>query len=168
MTTLVAYATKHGSTREVAEAIAGTLAEGGRAVELCAARDVRAVEPYEGVVLGGALYTGRWHRDARAFLKQHRHALAERPVAVFGMGPRTLAANDVADSRAQLDKALAAVPEVKPLSVAIFGGVVDPTQLRFPFNRMPASDARDWDAIGAWTALVAERLAEVTALAGSS
>ena len=54
---------------------------------------------------------------------------------------------DVASSRSQLDRALAATPQVKPDPVAIFGGVVDPAKLRFPFNRLPASDARDWDAI---------------------
>jgi menaquinone-dependent protoporphyrinogen oxidase len=160
VTTLVAYATKHGSTREVAEAVAAGLTERGCNVEVRPADEVTTLEPYGGVVLGGALYTGRWHRDARTFLKQHRRALAERRVAVFGMGPRTLAARDVAGSRAQVDKALAAVPEVRPVSVEIFGGVVDPPQLRFPFNRMPASDARDWDAIGSWAALVAERFAE--------
>jgi menaquinone-dependent protoporphyrinogen oxidase len=164
MTTLVAYATKHGSTREVAEAITRVLDERGLEVEVCAAREVATLEPYDGVVLGGALYTGRWHPDARAFLKRHRGALTALPVAVFGIGPRTAAANEVADSRAQLDKALAAVPEVEPVSVAIFGGVVDPARLRFPFNRMPASDARDWDAIDAWAAHVAERLTRSSSL----
>ena len=77
------------------------------------------------------------------------------PVAVFGMGPATLEEKDVASSRKQLERALRKAPEVKPVSVAIFGGVVDPAKLRFPFNRMPASDARDWDAISAWTADVA-------------
>jgi menaquinone-dependent protoporphyrinogen oxidase len=156
---LVAYASKHGSTREVAEAIAGALAERGYTVEVRSAHEVTSVEPYAAVVVGGALYTGRWHRDARVFLARHRHALAERPVAVFGMGPRTLADAEVAGSRKQLDRALAAVPEVPPASVAIFGGVVDPSQLRFPFSRMPASDARDWDAIEAWATLVADRFA---------
>ena len=151
MTVLVAYATKRGSTREVAEAVAATLREQGLAVEVEPASAVQSVAPYEAVVLGGALYTGRWHRDARDFLRRHRHALAERRVAVFGMGPRTLGEHDVAGSRAQLDKALAGVPEVTPAAVAIFGGVVDPAALRFPFNRMPASDARDWDAIESWT-----------------
>jgi hypothetical protein len=39
--------------------------------------------------------------------------------------------------------------------VAVFGGAIDPARLRFPFNRMPASDARDWDAIRTWTAEIA-------------
>jgi menaquinone-dependent protoporphyrinogen oxidase len=152
---LVAYATKRGSTREVAEAVAATLSGQGLDVDVEPASSVASIASYDAVVLGGALYTGRWHRDARAFLERHRVALATREVAVFGMGPQTLDEQDVAGSRAQLDRALARMPEVVPVAVAIFGGVVDPDRLRFPFNRMPASDARDWDAIEAWAKEVA-------------
>jgi menaquinone-dependent protoporphyrinogen oxidase len=58
-------------------------------------------------------------------------------------------------SREELVKALAKAPEVDPCAVAFFGGVIEPHALRFPFNRMPASDARDWRAIRAWAAEVA-------------
>ncbi len=161
MKVLVAYATKRGSTREVAEAVAATLSEHGLSVDVEPAAAVRSLDPYEAVVLGGALYTGRWHGDARRFLDEHEHALAVRTVAVFGMGPQTLDEHDVAQSRAQLDKALAKVPDVTPSSVAIFGGVVDPAKLHFPFSRMPASDARDWDAIEAWATEIADTFASV-------
>jgi menaquinone-dependent protoporphyrinogen oxidase len=147
---VLAYATKHGSTKEVAEAIAETLATSGHEVDVRAAADVRDLEGYDGVVLGGALYMGRWHRDAIRFLERHRHALETIPLAVYAMGPQTLADADVASARAQLDKALMKVPDVSPSTVAIFGGVVDPSKLRFPLSRMPAVDARDWEAIAAW------------------
>lgn len=160
---LVAYATKHGSTHEVAEAVAATLAGEGIDVDLRLAAEVRRVEEYAAVVLGGALYMGRWHGDARRFLARNREELARVPVAFFAMGPHTMEPERVAESRGQLDRALAKAPEVEPVGVAIFGGVVDPTKLRFPLNRMPASDARDWDAIRAWArglapALSAERI----------
>jgi menaquinone-dependent protoporphyrinogen oxidase len=157
MSTLVAYGTRHGSTREVAEAIAATLRERGLAVDVRPAGEVGALDGYDAVILGGALYAARWHADARRLLR--RPELATRPVAVFALGPRTLSEDDVAGSRAQLDRILARVPAVAPVSVAIFGGVVDPAKLRFPFSRMPASDARDWDAIRAWAASVAATLA---------
>jgi menaquinone-dependent protoporphyrinogen oxidase len=147
---LVAYGTKHGSTIEVAEAIASALRDEENDVEVAPAAAVRALDGYRAVVLGGALYMGRLHEDAADFLKRHRRTLQELPLAVFAMGPKTMAAGDVAASRKQLDHALAAVPELKPAAVAIFGGVVDPSKLRFPFKRMPASDARDWGAIDAW------------------
>jgi menaquinone-dependent protoporphyrinogen oxidase len=153
---LVAYGTKHGSTIEVAEALATALRDRGREVDVQPAADVRALDGYEAVVLGGALYMGRYHQDAIRFLKRHRHALSEIPLAVFAMGPKTIAAVEVAASRSQLVRALGAVPELTPAAVAIFGGVVDPGKLRFPFKHMPASDARDWVAIAAWAHEVAQ------------
>jgi len=63
--------------------------------------------------------------------------------------------DDAEGSKAQLGKALAKVPEVDPYAVAVFGGVIDPHVLRFPFNRAPASDARDWSAIRAWATGIA-------------
>lgn len=152
---LVAYGTKHGSTREVADAVAATLRGHGLQVETLPAADVDDLDPYAGVVVGGAIYMGRWHLDAMRFLERHRAALAGLPVAVFGMGPRTMEAHDVAGSRAQLVKALDKVPEVEPVAIVIFGGAVDPRMLRFPLNRMPAADARDWKAIRAWSDEVA-------------
>lgn len=147
---LVAYATKHGSTQEVAEGIAVTLGAGGADVDCVPAHVVETLEPYDAVVLGGALYTGRLHKEARRFLEQHRTALAGLPFAVFALGPQDLAPQKVADSRTQLDRALARFSDLRPESVAIFGGVVEPAKLSFPLNRMPASDARDWHAIDAW------------------
>jgi menaquinone-dependent protoporphyrinogen IX oxidase len=110
---------------------------------------------------------GRYHQDAVRFLKRHADALNGIPLAVFAMGPKTLADAEVSSSRKQLDRALEAVPELTPAAVAIFGGVVDPSKLRFPFTRMPASDARDWNAIDAWghefAALIADDVEAVSA-----
>jgi menaquinone-dependent protoporphyrinogen oxidase len=150
MTLLVAYGSKHGSTQEVAEAVAERLRAGGQAVDLRRAADVDDLTPYGGVVLGGSLYVGRWHEDARRFLSRYREDLSALPLAVFALGPKTAEQKDLADARHQLDKALSKTPELEPSSVAVFGGVIDPSKLRFPLNRLPASDARDWDAIDAW------------------
>ena len=143
MIALVAYATEHGSTREVADAIGERLRERGLGVDVM---DARATPPdlsgYDLVVLGGALYIGRWHHDAVAFLKQHRAELASKPLAVFGMGPAKNAKPAFDAARVQLDHSLARAA-VTPGLTAVFGGVVQPKRLRFPFSWMPASKARD-------------------------
>jgi menaquinone-dependent protoporphyrinogen oxidase len=155
---LVTYATRKGSTKEVAEAIALRLGGHGIVVELQPASGVHDLEGYDGVVLGGALYMGRVHPDARKLLKRFRDRLEELPLAVFAMGPLTTSEKDVAGARKQLDGALAKTPEIEAVAVAIFGGVVVPDRLRFPFNKMPTADARDWEAIRAWADEVAERM----------
>ena len=152
---LIAYATKHGSTREVATAIANTVAATGDEVDLRDAAQVGELNGYDGVVLGGSLYMGRWHPDAVGFLEQHCDALATIPIAVFAMGPKTLEDADVESARVQLDRALGKFPDLALTNVAIFGGVIDPHKLRFPLSHLPASDARDWKAIAAWARDVA-------------
>jgi len=147
---LVAYASRHGSTREVAAVIAARLREDGLDVELRPSGDVADLTPYCGVVLGGALYTGRLHHDAVAFLHRFHTQLAVLPIAIFALGPKSLDPSDLASSRHQLEKALAKAPGVDPYEVAVFGGVIDPKTLGFPFNRLHASDARDWDEIDAF------------------
>lgn len=139
---LVVYATKHGSTQAVAEAVATTLRATGARVECQPARRVR--EPVTGfdlVVLGGALYNGRWHRDAHRFLKRHRDHLPA--VAVFAMGPRDDEPDAWRRARSQLDRALARHAELAPTSVALFGGVDPPGKRR-------TRDLRDWARIEAW------------------
>jgi menaquinone-dependent protoporphyrinogen oxidase len=164
---LVAFATKHGSTGEVAAVVARGLAEAGFDVDLRPAGEVRELEGYDAVVLGAALYIGRVHPDARRLLARLRRELAERPLALFAMGPSTTTTADLEASRRQVDAALAKVPELEPLTIGVFGGVVDPARLRFPLNRMPATDARDWDAIGVWTAGLASLLAREVTVVGA-
>jgi menaquinone-dependent protoporphyrinogen oxidase len=161
---LVAYATRYGSTQEVAEAVTETLRKSGLEVEMQPMKKVRTLEGYRAVVLGAALYMYRWHKDARRFLSRHRKALVELPVAIFALGP----VKDPPDeeewrnSHDQLDSELAKHPWLKPVAVEILGGKFDPALLRFPLNVFagsePASDIRDWEAIGAWAGDLAAKL----------
>lgn len=163
---LVACASKHGTTREVAESIARTLGESGVAVEIEEARRVRDIARYDAVVVGGGLYMGKWHADARRLLKRHREELAQKSLAVFGMGPDSLEASKVAESRKQLDRALAATPELEPIAVTIFGGALEPESWRFPLNRLPAFDARNWDVIEEWAVDLVAKLSPAAVSAG--
>jgi menaquinone-dependent protoporphyrinogen oxidase len=163
---LVAYASRHGTTHEVARAIANRLHTIGVHVELAPAAEIDSLARYGAVVLGGALYLGRWHHDARAFLRRHRAELVTVPVAVFALGPRTLGDADLQSSRDQLERALSRFPDIAPLDVAIFGGAIEPGTLRFPLNHLSAFDARDWVAIALWADEVAACL-EQQALVGA-
>jgi menaquinone-dependent protoporphyrinogen oxidase len=162
---LVAYATKQGSTQEVAEAIAAALREDGTAVDCRPLKEVKTLEGYAAVVVGAPLYMFRWHKDAKIFLSRHRQALMARPVAVFAMGPLKDEAKDWQDVRAQLDKELLKFPWLAPVAAEVFGGKHDPAKLSFPYNlipalkQMPASDIRDWTAIRAWAIGLTAKLA---------
>jgi menaquinone-dependent protoporphyrinogen oxidase len=146
MDVLVGYATKNGSTAEVAETVASAIrARGGRA-EVLAAKTVRdPVSRYDLVVLGAPLYSGRWHKDAARFLRRHRRDLADVPVAVFGMGPRDDTPDAWERSRAQLARALAKRDWLTPVSVTVFGGVDPPGR-----GNRPRRDLRDSSVIRAW------------------
>ena len=98
---LVAYGTRYGSTREVAETVAATLEEQGIETDVKTAREVRSLDGYDAVVLGTPLYMGALHKDVRALLEKNRTALEHTPFALFALGP--IKADDGIDgSRAQL------------------------------------------------------------------
>jgi menaquinone-dependent protoporphyrinogen oxidase len=167
-TILVAYATRYGSTREVAEAIASTLRERHHSVDVVLARDVGDLDRYHTVVLGAPFYMGGWHKDARRFLTQHHDALIQRPVAIFALGP-VRPEDDISEAAEQLDRELEHHPWLSPIAVEMFGGKYDPSRLTFahkllsiipasPLHGLRASDLRDWDAIHGWADDVATRL----------
>jgi menaquinone-dependent protoporphyrinogen oxidase len=161
---LVAYATRYGSTQEVAEAVASTLRERGLEVDIQPMRKVRTLEGYRAVVLGAPLYMFHWHKDALQFLARHRAALTARPVTIFALGPFHADEKEFQGAREQLDKELAKFPWLTPGAIEIFGGKFDPEKLTFPHNlvpalkNMPASDIRDWTAIRAWASTLAASL----------
>ena len=157
---LVAYATRYGSTQEVAEAVTLAMKGQGLAAELKPAREVRSLDGYDAIVLGTPLYMGALHKDVRALLEKNRAALDHFPFALFALGP--IKADDGLDaSREQLLTALAKVPVRTPSAVAVFVGAYDPARLGFkdrmiaalpasPLHGEAAHDDRDWEAIRAW------------------
>ncbi len=149
---LLAYATRFGSTQEVAETITTALRQAGLEVDIQPMQEVRTLDNYDAVVLGAAIYNTRWHADAHQFLAKHQAALLQRPVAIFTLGPLSSSAAAKRNSRRQLDKELAKYPWLKPVAVEIFAGKYDPTKPGMGFfeRLLPARDYRDWAAIRAW------------------
>jgi menaquinone-dependent protoporphyrinogen oxidase len=169
---LVAFASTHGSTQEVAEAVAATLRDHGLSVDLQPARNVRTLDGYRAVVLGAPLYMFHLHKDALRFLSHHQKALiGGLPIAIFAGGPfasgdeKASGDEDVwQEVRRQLNQELARFPWLKPVAIEVIGGKFDPARLRFPWNlipalrRLPPSDLRDWEAIRRWATTLAAQL----------
>ncbi len=163
---LIAYATTHGSTREIAERVADRLRQAGLSVDITPAAKVRSLDGYSAIVLGASIYMFRMHRDARQFLARHQNTLSGGlPLAIFAGGPYGANAEaDQVDIRTKLDQELAGYAWLKPAAVKIVGGRFDPSGLRFPWSLIPAlrnappSDARNWDDISAWAGSLPELL----------
>lgn len=153
---LVAFATRYGSTQEVAETVATALRDTGLEVDLRRLRDVKSLECYQAVVLGAPLQMFRWHKDALSFLKRHREALLQLSTAVFAVGPVNDLEKEWQGARMQLEKELAEFPWFVPMDQKIFGGRFDPAALSGRWKlvpglgRTPKSDIMDLDAVAAW------------------
>jgi menaquinone-dependent protoporphyrinogen oxidase len=162
---LVAYASKHGATAEIAERIGQLLCRAGLPTDVRPADRVRDLTPYRAVVLGSAVYVGRWRKEAAAFLKANEKTLAGRPVWLFSSGPTGEGDPLKLTKGWRFPEDLKAVASrIQPRDIAVFHGKVDPAKLGFIEKAMlnhvdaPVGDFRDWEAIGAWAASIAESL----------
>ena len=177
MKVLVAYATRHGSTRGIAERLAQTLERSGLDVDLRQVEEADDVEQYGAFVIGSAAYMGRWLKEASQFVQRNRSALAGRPVWLYSSGPvgtERIDANGRDVVEASRPKEFAELEGVlHPRDERVFSGAFDPDaepvglaeRLGRPFLRMPAirkelpaGDFRDWSAIEAWAADIADGL----------
>jgi menaquinone-dependent protoporphyrinogen oxidase len=154
---LLAYASVHGSTLEIAEQIAATMRDEGLVVDLQEARKVQILTEYQAVVLGAPIYMFHLYKDALNFISRHKNTLMNGlPIAIFAGGPIEAGKDQWGDISKQLDQELAKFPWLKPIAVEIVGGRFDPMKLHFPYNlipalkQMPAADLRDWTAIRVW------------------
>jgi menaquinone-dependent protoporphyrinogen oxidase len=154
---LVTYVTKHGSTAEVAGAVAKTLEGAEVSVVLREAGSVQGLGEYRALVFGAPLYAGRMLRAGRRFLTRHLEELAVIPLAVFALGPLGSEGKEWEVPQREFERALASYPSIHPLSTALFGGVIDQSKLGFPERfapplkrYFPLTDVRDWTAIDEW------------------
>jgi menaquinone-dependent protoporphyrinogen oxidase len=79
---LLVYATRHGSTREIADAVAEQLRAAFAEVDVREARSAPPPAGYDAVVVGGPMIMG-WHKDAVKYLKRHKDQLGDVPFALF-------------------------------------------------------------------------------------
>jgi menaquinone-dependent protoporphyrinogen oxidase len=174
MRVLIAYASRHGSTRGIAERIGKRLSDAGLSVDVSPVGKVDA-SAYDAVVLGSALYMFHWLGEARSFAKKNSKAMAGKPVWLFSSGPFGDEKVDkngrdvlqVAGPR-ELDELRA---WLKPRDHRVFWGAWDSTYRPIGFmerltmampaarNAFPSGDKRDWPAIEAWADGIATELA---------
>jgi menaquinone-dependent protoporphyrinogen oxidase len=174
MSILVAYASKHGATGEIAERIAENLREAGQDAD---ARPVQAADnlgDYEGFVLGSAAYMGHWLKDAAAFVRKNQDLLAQRPVWLFSSGPLGTETTDAKGVDLHSAAEPTELPEfqeaIHPRGHRVFFGVLDPDKLSFterslrklPAARaiLPEGDFRDWNEIQEWAYGIAKELTQ--------
>lgn len=167
MSVLIAYATRHGATRGIAERVAERLRADGVDAEARPASDVRDASAYDAFVVGGAAYMYHWLGDATRFVERNRQLLASRPTWLFSSGP---VGPERVDKEGR-DVLVALIPReferlramVHPRGERVFFGAMDPDAKpvgvaeRF-MRLMPASardslprgDFREWPVIDAW------------------
>ena len=155
---LVAYDSKYGSTKEVAEHIAKRLREKGKQADAKSAAEIKDLGQPEAVVIGSGLYDGAWLPGATAFARKHEAALAKVPTWLFSVGPL--------GKDAKVDGAQPAeLARLHPRDHIVFRGALDYKKLdtndRKAMESAGASegDFREWNAITTWTDGIAKELA---------
>jgi len=152
---LVAYATRTGSTAEVAAYVAEVLRSTGATVDVRHVRTVHEVKGYDAVVVGSPIRLGHWLPEAVEFVKANREALSHIPTAYFLVSG--LLREDTPEMRQKvlgyLDPARAIL---EPISIGLFAGKMDYSKTD-GFDRSIAEavssaegDWRNWEAIRGW------------------
>jgi menaquinone-dependent protoporphyrinogen oxidase len=161
MKVLVAVASKHGSTREIAETIAQELQASGLSVDLREVGEVTHLDGYDAVVLGSAVYAGHWLLDAKHFAERLTNQLLELPVWLFSSGPVGDVDPQPLDDPNQLAASMA---DVKVRDHHVFVGKIDFARLGWAERmvvkafKSPIGDFRDWNEIRDWARGIAYEL----------
>ena len=153
-TVLIAYASRLGSTQEIATVIADELRQTDHTVTVAPCATAPGAEAFDAVLIGSALYTGRWLGDATRYLRRQSPHLVDRPTFLFQSGP----CGDQQDRPDHPSVPRAVRATVRRLGLAepvTFAGRLDPTMItgrlsRWMASLAPAGDFRDWEAIRAW------------------
>jgi len=159
---LVAYASMHGSTGEVAQAVGRECCARGGWADIRLVKKVDDLKGYDAVIVGSAIRSEAWLPEAVDFVRAHRKELKQMPVAFF-LTCLTLSQpgeERLRRARAFLDPVLNEVQEVKPVGLGLFGGLLDYSRLSFGMRavmkykmwqrNVAEGDYRDWKAIRSW------------------
>jgi menaquinone-dependent protoporphyrinogen oxidase len=153
MNILVANASRHGGTREIAEVLAEELQAAGYAADMRDVAEVKALDVYDAVILGSGVYMGNWLPEARQFVERHRAELARLPLWMFSSGPLGAPDPKPTGDPERISDLLRETPHREH---RVFTGRLDKHELGVGERlvtrivKAPEGDFRDWDAIRAW------------------
>ena len=158
MRILVAYATRKGTTAEVAAEVGWALGSaGGCVADVRPIAGLDALAGYDAAVVGSAIRGSKWLPEAVNFVTEHEEDLVQMPVAYFAVC--LTMREDTESTRAEVSACLDPVRDVvAPVDVGLFAGALDYSQFTFPMGLMmrtikaPEGDFRDWTAIREWGA----------------
>ena len=159
MRVLVTYGSKRGGTEGLAQWMAEGLRSAGCEVDLLPPRQVKNVDQFDAVVVGGALYYFHWHKAARRFVKHHAKELRRRPTYFFSSGPLDDSAGKGGIPPVKGVQAL--MDNVGAAGHMTFGGRLTPDAKGFPASAMAKKNAGDWrdgEQVRAWAHAVATEL----------
>jgi len=156
---LVAYASRHDATAEIAAAVAAELDAAGCASSLVEARLVETVDGFDAAVIGSALYLGRWDERALDLVRRERTALAAIPTWLFSSGPVGAGSATARPERLPQPGDVAVLGAEIGAHATTFGGRVDPAGGSFDMEIMAqaglAGDWRDFARIRSWARAIA-------------
>jgi menaquinone-dependent protoporphyrinogen oxidase len=166
---LVTFASRHGATRETAATVARELTRAGRArggleVVLAPVQRQPDAVAFDAVVLGSAVYGGRWLEPALQWVERMSSVLRERPVWLFsGSVPTIPSPRTVGDGRWVAD-ALGA-REHRSFGGRVEQRLLSPAEQSW-YPAVVGGDQRDWTAVTDWSVRIAAEIAERSAPAG--
>ncbi len=168
---LVAYATRMGSTREIASVIGQVLTDAGLEVDVQPCSRAQDANGYSAVIIGSALYLGRWDKTATGYLRRQAWALSELPTWLFQTGP--CGDGDITAQVKTPRSIKKLVDQIGLESPRTFGGKLDRTRATGPLSRWMATgefggDFRDWSQIRSWATSIADQLSSNAEAAASS
>ncbi len=160
---LIAYASKYGSTGEIAAVIQQELTEQGFSAQMLPVEmlDRDSLGHYDAVILGSAIYMDQWLPSAKAFVTAHQAELMARPLWVFASGPTGNGPLIQTTLPAPIAKL---IDPLSPRDVCVFHGKLNPKVLTFAERMLlrimhPAQgDFRNWEAVRQWSADIAADL----------
>ncbi len=161
MQVLVSAASKHGATTEIAAEIGAALIALGLDAVVRAPEEVASLDGFDAVVIGSAVYVGRWLEPARRLVEEQQATLRTRPVWLFSSGPIGTPPKPLEDPT----DAARMVELTGAREHRIFPGEVDRRRLGFAERaimaavRAPEGDFRPWPEIEAWARSIASSLA---------